>query len=75
MTAKEISSNAAISACEKGVQKGQFFALFHNMREAGMTANVISFKAASVISFKASCTASPKQAVLKVQKGALRKAC
>ena len=45
MTANVTSFNAAMSGCEKGVQKEQSFALLYKMHEAGMTAKVISFSA------------------------------
>ena len=46
MIANVISFSAAISACEKAAQCDQALALFHRMRETGLTADVISFSTA-----------------------------
>ena len=45
MTAKVISFNAAISACNGGCWKSALL-LLHKMREIGMSASVVSFSAA-----------------------------
>ena len=46
MTATVISFSSAIAACWKGGRREQAVALLHKMRESGITANVISRRAA-----------------------------